>query len=83
MECFLLYLDDLDDWFFAVALVGERIRRGSRRLAMLALGAALQVSTVLLALRDPALGAAIAALLTVAVLYRSATASIGNTSPAA
>ena len=82
MECFLLYLDDLDDWFFALALAGERIRRRTRRLGLLAVGAVVQVLAVILALRNPALGAALAALLTVAVLYRSATAPFGDSQPA-
>lgn len=76
MECFLLYLDDLEDWFYALALVGERVRRGLWRLGVLAVAAGAQVLITLLTLREPALGAAIAALLAVAFIYRSATASI-------
>lgn len=77
MERLLLYLDDLEDWIYALALVGERIRRGLQRLGLLILAAVVQVLAILLTLREPALGAAIATLLTVAVLYRSATTSIG------
>ena len=76
MECILLYLDDLEDWFYALALTGERLRRGLRRLILLAVAAGAQVLATLLTLREPAVGAAIAALLTVAIIYRSATAPI-------
>ena len=76
MECILLYLDDLEDWFYALALVGERLRRGLRRLFLLVFAAIAQVLMTLLTLREPAVGAAIAALLTVAIIYRSATAPI-------
>ena len=65
MECFLLYLDDLEDWIYAVALVGERIRRGLKRLGLLAVAAVRTGRLIFLALRDPALGAAVAALLAV------------------
>ncbi len=78
MERFLLYLDDLEDAWYAVALVSERIRRGIRAMGLMTFAAFVQVLAVLVALRDPALGAAVASLLTVTVLYRSATASIGT-----
>ena len=83
MELFLLCLDDLEDWICALALVGERIRRGLQRLGLLLFVAVLQVLAIFLTLREPALGAAIATLLTVAVLYRSATTSIGAAPQAA
>ena len=76
MECILLYLDDLEDWFYALALVGERLRRGLQRLFLVVVAGIAQVLMTLLTLREPAVGAAIAALLTVAIIYRSATAPI-------
>lgn len=76
MECFLLYLDNLDDWVYAVALVGEKLRRLLRHLALVACAALAQVALILLAIRHPAIGAAVAALLAVAALYRSATAPV-------
>ena len=63
MECFLLYLDNLDDWVYAVALVGEKLRRLLRNLALVACAALAQVALILLAIRHPAIGAAMAACL--------------------
>lgn len=76
MERFLLYLDDLEDAIFALALVGERIRRTLRALALMIIAVTVQVVVILLTLRDPAMGAAVASVLTVVALYRSATASL-------
>lgn len=77
MECFLLYLDNLDDWVYAVALAGEKLRRLLRHLALVACAALAQLALIFLAIRHPAIGAAVAALLAVAALYRSATAPVG------
>lgn len=73
MERVLLYLDDIDDFVYAFALVAERLLR-----VLLRFGGALtlvvaQSGLVLLAIKVPALGAGAAALLTVLLLYRSAT----------
>ena len=76
MERLLLYLDDIEDAIFAVPLVAERIRRLLRCFGFLTLMVVTQALAISLAMHDPALGAGVAALLTVAVLYRSATASI-------
>ena len=83
MERILLYLDDLEDMVYAVALNGERIRRAFGAACLLLGAAVAQLLVIVLALRDPALGAAVASLLTVAVLYRSATGSIGGAEPTA
>jgi hypothetical protein len=73
MERFLLYLDDIDDAVFALAFVRER-RGGPLRTLLAALFMAMiGIATVYVALHDPALGAASLALLTVLLLYRSAT----------
>lgn len=76
MECLLLYLDDLEDLVYALALTGERIRRLTRRVGILAIAALSQAALVLLALRAPELGAGAAALLAVFALCRSATAPV-------
>lgn len=82
MERFLLYLDELDDWFFSCALISERLRQVAGRLFIVTSVLLLQASLVAVALREPAVGAAVAALLTVAALYRSATAPIQARVPA-
>ena len=79
MERFLLYLDSLDDWFFAALMFGERLRRGTRRLGICLVVLGAQFLAVALTLQSPTLGAATAALLTVAALYRSATMPIAAT----
>lgn len=78
MECFLLYLDDMDDLVYAFALTAERIRRIARAVSVLAIAAAAQLALILLALRSPELGAGIAAVLVVVALCRSATAPVGR-----
>lgn len=74
MERFLLYLDDIDDMVFALAFVRERRGGAMRTLAAALFMALLGAATVYVALHDPSLGAASLALLTVLLLYRSATA---------
>jgi hypothetical protein len=72
MERFMQYLDILEDAYFVVALLAERIRRILLVLGTIGITAAM----VALALNEPPIGFAVAALLTVTVLYRSATANI-------
>jgi hypothetical protein len=76
MECFLLYLDDLEDWIYAIALIGERIRRGLKRLGLLSIAVVAQIALIVLAVREPALGAAFSALIAVVALYLSATVPV-------
>ena len=76
MERFIQYLDILEDSYFVVALLAERIRRVLLVLGAIAITAVLVTLGVLLALIQPPIGFAVAALLTVTVLYRSATANI-------
>lgn len=73
MERVLLYLDDLDDFVYAFALVADRLLRAVLRFGGAIIALAAQSALMLLAVKLPALGAAAAALLTVFLLYRSAT----------
>jgi len=76
MERLLLYLDDIDDVVFALALVGER--RGpriGRALVNLLLGLSI-VTAIALTARLPALSAGVFALVLVILLYRSVTRPI-------
>ncbi len=75
MERFIQYLDILEDAYFVVALLAERIRRILLVLGAIAITATMATFGVVLALSQPAIGFAVAALLTVTVLYRSATAN--------
>ena len=71
MERMMQVLDDLEDLIYAVALVAGRILRAVQALAFMILSVALQVGALLLALAQPPLGLAIAAILSVTLLYRS------------
>ncbi|NOX69545.1 MAG: hypothetical protein GXP15_10190 [Gammaproteobacteria bacterium] len=74
MERLIQYLDILEDAWYVVALLAERIRRIALQLGIFAIMAVAIALGVTLALNVPPLGFAVAALLTVTVLYRSATA---------
>lgn len=74
MERLLQYLDILEDAWYVIALLAERIRRIVLRLCILATLLLASGLGVTLALTVPPIGLAVAALLTVTVLYRSATA---------
>ena len=76
MERFIQYLDILEDAYYVVALLAERIRRILLVLGTIGITAAMVTLGVALALNEPPIGFAVAALLTVTVLYRSATANI-------
>jgi len=73
MECFLQYLDDLDDAVYALALLGERIRRAGIATAIILASLAGQAGAIFIALSQPAIGAGAAALLAVTLMYRSVT----------
>ncbi len=82
MECFMQYLDDLDDLYGAVGLVWENLRRavlGLITLTMLLTGAA---GGVALALVHPPIALATGTVLFVILLYRSVTAPYGSLTPA-
>ena len=83
MECFLQYLDDLDDLYGALGLVWERLRRailGLFTLTMLLAGAA---GGVALALAHAPIALATGTVLFVILLYRSVTAPHAALTPAA
>ena len=73
MEIIAQWLDDLDDLFAAVGLVTERIRNIGIASLICAVAFVLQAAAVVLALRHPPLASAIATMLVVFLLYRSAT----------
>ncbi len=75
MERIVQYLDDLEDLVYAFALKWERIRRTFRFTLFVAASGLLQVFAVVLALYNPPLATAVAAILLVGLLYRGATAS--------
>jgi len=71
MECFVQYLDDLEDLYYAVALIWERIRTAVRFAVFVVTSVAFQALGVLLALAAPPLAVATASLLMVTLLYRA------------
>jgi Zn-dependent membrane protease YugP len=73
MECLIQYLDEIEDAFYAIALVTERIRRGVQFTAILAISLLLQILGVMLALSQPALALGAVALMSVGLLYRAVT----------
>jgi hypothetical protein len=71
MECFLQYLDDLDDFIYATALAWERIRRISRFIIVVTVSLAVQALGIYFALIAPPLAIATVSVLLVVLLYRS------------
>ncbi len=71
MERLAQYLDNLEDLIFAAALKAERIRQILQFLLFMAASAALQVLGVLIALRNPPMAVAVAALLMVGMIFRA------------
>jgi hypothetical protein len=75
MERIAQYLDDLEDLFYAVALIAERLRRAVRRIVTVFVALATLVLGFLLALSQLPLALAAISLLIVTALYRAA---VGN-----
>jgi hypothetical protein len=75
MECFLLYLDDLDDLYGAIGLVWEDLRNGITLVVSALLVVAVAGSAFLLAWSHPPLALSVSTLLLLILLYRSVTAS--------
>ena len=74
MERLLQYLDDLDDFVYAIALTWERIRTLFGLVATSALTVAVMALGIYAAIEKPPMAVAIAALLAVSLLYRAAVA---------
>lgn len=81
MECLLQYLDDLEDFYYALALLAERIRRAAKTMLILAMSLVFQVLGIALALSRPPLAIAVVSLMTVAMLYHSVTGPIRPAEP--
>ena len=73
MERVLLWLDDLDDLFGIIGLLSERVLRSIAKLMRLVTLLAVAGCGIFAALTEPPLGLAVAILLFVFLLYRSAT----------
>lgn len=70
MERLLQYLDDLEDFYFATALLMERVRSAVQLGLLLTVSFAIQFLGVLLALSRPPLALAVVSLTVVGMLYR-------------
>ena len=73
MECFLQYLDDLDDLFGSLGLVWEKLRRSLLKLVSLLMLAAGAAAGAGLALAHPPIALATSTMLFVILMYRSVT----------
>ena len=78
MECFLQYLDDLDDLFGAFGLIWENLRRAFVKLAAAVLVATVAGAGIWLALIHPPIALATSTVLFVILLYRSVTSPALN-----
>lgn len=72
MEVIVQYLDNLEDLVYAFALKWERIRRAIRFALFVTFSLSFQILGVILALLNPPIAIAVAALLLVGLLYRGA-----------
>ena len=73
MECFLLYLDNLDDLYGAIGLVWEDVRNGILLVVSALLMVIVAAAAFLLAWSNPALALGVATLLFLVFLHRSVT----------
>ena len=73
MERLIQYLDDLEDIYFATALLMERLRSAVRLGLLLTISFAIQFLGILLALGRPPMALAVVSLTVVGMLYRSVT----------
>jgi hypothetical protein len=73
MECFLRYLDDMDDLYGAFGLVWEKIRRNILKLISFSMILAVAAGGIFLALAHPPIALATSTMLFVILLYRSVT----------
>jgi hypothetical protein len=73
MECFLQYLDDLDDLYGALGLLWEKLRRTLLKIISFAMLFTVATGGFYLALAHPLIGLATSTVLFVTLLYRSVT----------
>jgi len=73
MECFLQYLDNLDDLYGVVGLVWERLRTALLKLLSLGILLGGAVGGIALALAHPPIALATSTMLFVILLYRTVT----------
>ncbi len=73
MECFLQYLDDLDDLYGAFGLIWEKLRRTLVKLVSVAMILAVAAGGISLALAHPPIALATSTVLFVTLLYRAVT----------
>jgi hypothetical protein len=83
MERFLQYLDDLDDFVYAVALAWERIRSVGDLFMALTLTIVVQSLGIYAAIENPPLAVAGASLLAVVLLYRGVVGGVPDAEAAA
>lgn len=73
MERLAQYLDDLEDFYYAAALLMERVRKALKLTAFILIFASLLYLAIRLALASPPLALAVVCLLVVCFLYFGAT----------
>ena len=73
MERLAQYLDDLEDLYYAIALLMERILRATQFCLLLLASFLFQFLGILLALSRPPLALAVVSLTVVGMLYRGVT----------
>ena len=73
MERLMQYLDDIEDVFYAIALLKERVRRLIRTVIVLTASVVVQILGILLALSRPPMALAVVCLMAVAIMYRAVT----------
>lgn len=71
MERLMQYLDDVEDFLYAIVMAAGRIARALGAVLWLAASIATPVGIVLLALSQPPLGLGAATMLSVILLYRA------------
>ena len=73
LERFAQYWDDMDDWYWVLALKLHKVRRVIRVLAQAPAAAAAVLTGIMLATVKPPAALALAVLMFVTLLYRAAT----------
>ena len=75
MECLIQYLDEIEDIFYALALVAERIRQAIETLFVFSVSAMCPAIGILLAIAHPPMALATAALAVSGLLYHAVVGS--------